>query len=253
MAMEVFRLPKWVLAAAVVLAWPVAGRADDTITLRNGTRVVGHIDSVSDGQVLVTATTSNGGVAKLPYHLSDIARVDMAPPAAFTAAQKQPPAQVAAALAPLVQAYAGLPTYWVLDAMGQLGDAYTTLGQAAQANAVYAEINQLYPNSPYMAVATAGMAKVLLTQGKVDQALATVQPVIDAANKTIAPSPDESRAYANAFLVYGQILEAQKKYAQALEAYLTVNTIFYQNQALVDQSAQLVQNLRAHQPGVSVD
>ena len=94
---------------------------------------------------------------------------------------------------------------------------------------------------------------MLLAQGNVEQALSTVQPVIEAANKTVAPSPSDARAYANAFLVYGRILEAQKKYPQALEAYLTVKTLFYQNQALVDQSAQLVQNLRAHQPGVSVD
>jgi tetratricopeptide (TPR) repeat protein len=94
---------------------------------------------------------------------------------------------------------------------------------------------------------------VLLAQGKVDQALAAVQPVIDAANKTVSPAPADARAYASAFLVYGQILEAQKKYPAALEAYLTVKTLFYQNQALVDRAAQLVQNLRAEQPGVSVE
>ena len=77
---------------------------------------------------------------------------------------------------------------------------------------------------------------MLLSQGKIAEALAAVQPVIDAANKTVAPSAADARAYASAFLVYGQILEAQKKYPEALEAYLTVKTMFYQNPALVDQS-----------------
>ena len=49
------------------------------------------------------------------------------------------------------------------------------------------------------------------------------------------------------------VLEAQKKFPQALEAYLTVKTMFYQNQALVEESDQLVQKLRATDPGVSVN
>jgi predicted negative regulator of RcsB-dependent stress response len=225
----------------------------DQLTMNSGQVVAGHIVSVSDGQVTVQTTTSNGGQATLPYHLSDIKTVSMAAPPELAAAKNQPPAQVIAALAPLVTAYAGLPTDWVLDAMGQLADAYSASNQDDAASAIYAQINQLYPGSVYTPIATAGQAKVLLSQGKLDEALTTVQPVIDAANKTMSPSASEARAYANAFLVYGQILEAQKKYSQALEAYLTVKTMLYQNQALVDRSDQLVQKLRATAPGVSVD
>jgi tetratricopeptide (TPR) repeat protein len=235
------------------LAFPVVGRADATLMMKNGTKIVGHIESVSDGQVLVTATAANGGSVKLPYQLSDIQSVDMPPPPELAQASGRAPVDLAAALAPLVKAYAGLPANWVIDAMGQLADAYTTLHQYDQANAIYAQIDQLYPNTTYISLATAGQAKVLLSEGKLDQALGTIQPAIDAANKTVAPSPDDAQAYARAFLVYGQILEAQKKYPEALEAYLTVKTLFYQNQSLVDQSAQLVQNLRAQQPGVSVE
>lgn len=235
------------------LAFPVISRADDTLLMKNGTRVVGHIDTVSDGQVLIKATTANGGSVKLPYQLSDIQSVDMLPPPQLAQASGKAPVDLAAALAPLVKAYAGLPADWVIDAMSQLAEAYITLRQYDQANAIYAQIDQLYPGTAYTSIATAGQAKVLLAQGKLDQALAAIQPVIDAANKTVAPSPNDAQIYARAFLVDGQILEAQKKYPEALEAYLTVKTLFYQNQALVDQSAQLVQNLRAQQPGVSVE
>jgi tetratricopeptide (TPR) repeat protein len=240
------------LATACLLP-ALALAADDQITQKSGAVITGKITGVSDGQVMVTSTTSNGGVARVPYRLSDIKSVIMTPPPEMAQVKDQPPATVVAALAPLVKAYAGLPADWVLDAMGQLADAYTDQGQTDQAAAVYAQINQLYPGSPYTNIATAGEANLLLKAGKADQALATLQPVITAADQTVSPGASDARAYAAAFLVYGQILEAQKKFPEALEAFLTVKTVFYQNQALVDQSDELVKKLRVTDPGVSVN
>jgi hypothetical protein len=238
---------------SLAVALPSALFADDEIIQKSGTKIFGHIIGVADGSVTITSKASNGSPVTLPYQISDIKSVIMAPPPEVVAAKGQPPAQVVAALAPLVKSYAGLPADWVLDAMGALADAYNTLKQDDQASAIYTQINQLYPNSPYTNIAIAGQANVLRSQGKIDEALAMIQPVIDAANKTVSPSAADARAYASAFLVYGQILEAQKKAPEALEAYLTVKTMFYQNQALVDQSDQLVKNLQAQNPGVSVD
>jgi len=234
---------------------PVVCPADDKIIQKNGTVITGQVVGVSNGQVTVSSKTANGGTATVPYLISDIKTVEMAPPASVTQVKGQAPAAVVAALAPLVKQYAGLPADWVLDAMGQLADAYSQLGQADAATAIYTQIGQLYPGSSYTNIAVAGQAKLLLKQGKIDQALATVQPIIDAANKNVAPSPSDGRAFANAFLVYGQILEAQKKYPEALEAYLTVKTMFYQPElaGLVEQSDHLAQNLRAQNPGLSVD
>jgi tetratricopeptide (TPR) repeat protein len=238
----------------VLGAWILPSVATaDTLTLKNGTQVGGHIESVGDGQAIVTATTPNGGTVRLPYQLSEIQSVEMPAPPELAQVSGQTPEQVVSTLSPLVKEDAGLPADWVIDAMGQLADAYLSLHQDEKANAIYAQIAQLYPDSSYTAIATAGQAKVLLAQGKVPEALDAVQPLIDAANQTLVPSASEARAYANAFLVYGQILESQKKYSEALEAYLTVKTLFYENQALVDQSAMRVQNLRAQQPGVSVE
>jgi predicted negative regulator of RcsB-dependent stress response len=238
----------------LALALPSALFADDDqIIQKNGTKIFGHIVGVSDGQVTITSKASNGSPVTLPYMISDIKSVIMAPPPEVLAAKGQQPAQVVASLAPLVKSYAGLPADWVLDAMGQLADAYTSLNQDDQASAIYAQINQLYPNSPYTNLAVSGQAKVLLAQKQLDQALTTIQPIIDVANKTVAPSAPDARAYASAFLVYGQILEAQQKLPEALEAYLTVKTMFYQNQALVDQSNDLVKNLKALHPDVSVN
>jgi hypothetical protein len=80
-----------------------------------------------------------------------------------------------------------------------------------------------------------------------------LQPIIDQANQDLAPSQSEGGLYATAFLVYGQALEAQKKLEQALEAYLTVKTMFYQNPALADQADQMAKKLRDQNPGLGVE
>jgi tetratricopeptide (TPR) repeat protein len=162
------------------------------------------------------------------------------------------PAEIVAALEPLVKQFAGLPSDWVVGAMAQLADAYAALGKADQALAIYNQIDTLYPNSPYHAQVVAGTAAMSIQQGKFDEALAAVKPLVDKANQDIAPSPSDGALYANAFLVYGQALQAQKKLEQALEAYLTVTTMYYQNPALADKANQLAKKLRDENPGLGV-
>jgi len=260
MSRNVFRrrcTPIWagLLVSLVFALGQTASSAEDRLIQKNGNVITGQVVGVSGGQVSVISKTANGGVAKVPYMISDLRSVEMAPPAALAGVKGQSSAAVVTALAPLVKEYAGLPADWVLDAMGQLADAYSDLGQGDSANAIYNQITQLYPGSSYINIAVADQAKLLLKQGQLDKAAATIQPVIAAANKDVAPSPSDGRAYASAFLVYGQILEAQKKFPEALEAYLTVKTMFYQPElaGLVAQSDDLVKNLRAQNPGLGVN
>ncbi len=228
-------------------------RADDQIKRKDGNIITGQILYVTDGQVWVNSRTSNGGTVKQPYFISDIATVTMTPPADFTKAQGAPAATSVTLLEPLVKQFAGLPSDWVVQAMGELADAYTTQNQSDKALALYNQIDTLYPGSKYHLQAVAGRAGMLLKQGKTDDALAAIQPVVDEANKDIAPSRADGGLYATAYLVYGQALEAQHKNAQALEAYLTVKTMFYQNSTLADQADQLAQKLRQQNPGLGVD
>jgi tetratricopeptide (TPR) repeat protein len=222
--------------------------AQDVITKKDGTFVNGQITGVSGGQVQIST-----GNARFIVYLSDVQSVAMDPPAAVAMLKGATPFTVVATLSPLVKQYAGLPAHWLVDAMSQLAEAYAAQGKADLATATYAEINQLYPGSIYQSEATAGLAKLDLKAGKLVEALAMIKPVIDKANQNIAPSPDEGQIYANAFLVYGQILQQQKQDAQALEAYLTVKTMFYQNPTLVAQAEQLAQVLRQQDPSASVD
>ncbi len=238
----------------IFLALSSRTNAQDIITKSDGSQINGQVVGVSDGSVTVQSRTSNGGMATVPYRLSDIKSVMMNPPADVAKLQGQnaTPATVVATLEPEVKKFAGVPTDWVVDAMAQLAQAYAALNQGDRATALYNQIDTLYPGSKYHVQAIAGKALLSLKQGKIDDALAAVQPIIDQANQNLAPSPADGALYANAFLVYGQALQAQKKSQQALEAYLTVKTMFYQNADLVAQADQLAKGLREQNPGIGV-
>jgi tetratricopeptide (TPR) repeat protein len=240
-----------VALAAAILVLPA--KADDQLKRKDGTIITGQIQGVSNGQVMVKSRTANGGEVRLPYYLSDIQSVDMAPPAAYTGLKDAAPAAVIAALEPLVKQYAGLPTDWVVEAMAKLADAYAVQNQSAKALEICNQIDTLYPGSKYHLQAVAIKARMSLQQGKPAEAIAAVKPIIDEANQNLAPSQAEGGLYATAFLVYGQALEAQKQNPQALEAYLTVKTMFYQNPALAEQADQLAKKLREQNPGLGVD
>jgi len=240
------------LAALAIIVWMLPSLADDQITKKDGTIISGQILSVSGGQVMFQKPSSTGGFVKLPYYLTDIQSVKMATPDAVAKVKSAAPADVVAALEPVVTQYAGLPADWVPGAMVQLATAYSSLGQGDKALAIYTQIGTLYPGGAYDAYVIAGKASMSLQQGKIDEALAGVKPIIDKANQDVAPSPSDGALYANVFLVYGQALEAQKKYEQALEAYLTVTTLYYQNPALADQAGQLAKKLRDANPGLGV-
>jgi tetratricopeptide (TPR) repeat protein len=167
--------------------------ADDQIIKKDGTVIPGTVLSVSDGQVMFESRTSNGGVVKLPYYLTDIKTVNMAAPDEVTKVQAAgtDPAAVIAALDPQIKKFAGLPADWVVVAMAQLGDAYTQAGQTDKAIAAYKQISQFYPGSAYEKLANAGLADLDFKAGKIDDAMAILQPIIDQANKDIAPSPTD--------------------------------------------------------------
>jgi hypothetical protein len=242
------------LAIFLFVALTVTGglRAQDQVYLKAGTVVSGQITGVSGGQIAIDIPGPTGQTAHSVLYLSDVQSVTMPTPDVVTQLKSADPATIIATLAPVVRQYAGLPADWVVDAMGQLADAYDAQGKSAQASQAYSQIEQLYPGSPYQTEATAGAAKLALNSGDLADALALLKPIVDQANQNLAPSAAESRGYAKIFLVYGQVLQAQKQNDAALEAYLTVKTLFYQNPALVDQAEKLADTLRAQAPGVSV-
>jgi len=242
------------LTALVLLVVSLRSVADDEITKKDGSTVTGQIVSVSGGQIMVQGRTASGGSVTRPIYITDIQSIKMPTPEGVTKVKSATaaPADVVAALEPVVKQYAGLPADWVPGAMVQLAGAYGALGQADKSLAIYTQIGTLYPGGAYDAYVIAGKADMSLQQGKVDEALAGVKPIVDKANQDVAPSPSDGALYANVFLVYGQALEAKKDFEHALEAYLTVTTLYYQNPALADKAGQLAKKLREANPGVGV-
>jgi tetratricopeptide (TPR) repeat protein len=228
--------------------------ADDQIVKNDGTTVTGHILGVSDGAATVEQHIGSG-VGKFPIMLSDIKSIQMDPPPGVAQAESPstPPGDVIHALEAPVNQFAGLQAKWVVDAMARLGDAYSQVGQTDKALEIYNKIGSLYPNSAYINVANASRAQVDVDAGKLDDALNIVKPIVDKANQDIAPSPIDGATYAKAFIVYGRVLEAQKKLPEALEAFLTVKTMFYQNPNLVAEADHYAQDLRTQNPNLGVD
>ena len=247
--------PGLLFALAALTVPFLALMADDQLVKNDGTIVSGTILGVDGAQVMIENHTASGGIAKFPVSLADIKTVNMTTPAEATKVQAAgtPPGDVIAALDPLIKKFAGLPAGWVVAAMAQLGDTYEQVGQLDKAGVAYDEITRLYPGSAFEKLAQAGKADLSFSQGKTDEALAALQPIIDQANKDIAPSPSDGALYAKAFLVYGKVLEAQKKPQQALEAYLTVKTMFYQNPALAGQADELAKSLKDKNAGLGVE
>ena len=229
--------------------------ADDQIVKTSGDTVTGHITGVSDGAVTIATRSASGGTAAFPIMISDIKSIGMDPPPAVAQAEtpNTAPGDVIHALEAPVNQFAGLPAKWVVDAMARLGDAYSQVGQTDKALAIYNKIGTMYPNSPYTAVADASRAQVDIDAGKLDDAMKIVQPIVDKANKDLAPSPIDGATYAKAFIVYGRVLQAQNKLPAALEAFLTVKTMYYQNPNLVAEADHYAQDLRTKNPTLGVD
>jgi tetratricopeptide (TPR) repeat protein len=230
--------------------------AQDQIVEINGKVDVGRITGFSGTGAMIVTRTPAGGTATYPVPNYMIQSVTMTPPKKVTQLQETPnaqPGEVIAALEGPVKQYAGLKATWVVDAMAQLGDAYSQVGQDDKALEIYNNIGALYPNSPYTAVADASRAQLDLESGQVDDALKIVQPIVEKANLDLAPSPVNGSTYAKAFIVYGRVLEAQKKLPEALEAFLTVKTMYYQNPNVVAEANHYAQELRSQNPGLGVD
>jgi tetratricopeptide (TPR) repeat protein len=243
------------LIVLTALCLTLRGVAEDQIVKNNGETFSGRITGVANGGVMIETKNAAGGVAKFPVFLADIKSVAMATPpdVARVQAAETPPADVITALEAPVKQFAGVPVGWVVDAMSQLGDAYARAGQTAKALAVYNEIGTLYPGTAYVHIADASKAELSLEAGKVDEAMKIVQPLVEQANQNIAPSPVDGASYAKAFIVYGRGLVAQQKLPEALEAFLTVKTMFYQNPALVAEAERYAKDLRDKNKDLGVE
>ena len=224
---------------------------EDTVYLKAGDPQKGQIIG-ADGVNLLLEITIGSGKGKVPIPLANIQKVEMAVPTELRSLAKSDPAAIITALEPLVKKFKGVPVDWIVDAMGTLADAYTSTGKMEESKALYAQVEQLFPGSKYLIKANVGKAKGLFAAGNLDEALKQLEPLIELADKTAAPTSEEGRLYGEAFLVKGRILEKKNDLEGALESYLTTITSFYQNVDVVSQAEEQAKKLRSQNPQLVV-
>ncbi|MDD5349105.1 MAG: hypothetical protein PHQ12_02730 [Chthoniobacteraceae bacterium] len=194
-----------------------------------------------------------GGSKGVP--LADIASVTMAPPpefapavAAYTAKQY---AKALPALKGIADKYKGLPVDWVRQATSMVGDSYVALGSFKEAEAAYTEYQKLYPGAGSLQT-DVGMARIAVARKNFDEARKKLDPIAEAALKQKAPPVGQGPAYSQAFLLLGQIAEAEKKPALALENYLRTVALYAEDQSAVAAAQERVAVLRKQDPSLIV-
>lgn len=140
--------------------------------------------------------------------------------------------------------FKGLPTEWAQYASGLLGDIYVATGDFAKAEAAYNEFKKLYAasGSPSSEV---GLARIAVAKKDLAAAKTKLEPITTEAlqQKTIAPA--KALAYSQAFLVSGEVKEAEGNLQGALEDYLRTVTVFYHDRNAANTAQQKADALRA--------
>lgn len=228
----------WVLAislAAASLLVPVLAVAQDTLVLTNGQSREGQILRVEGGRVHYKA-----GPSETSLPLDQIRSVTMAPPAAFESVLEKWKADDAAGtlkeLRPLLQKFQGLPTPWVVRASALLGGVLLATGDTQGAEKAFADFQTTYPNAK--SLAEIGLARLAVEKGDLDAAIATLEPIVEAARKTLLAESGKSAEYGQATYLMGRALEGQGKLSEALESYLLTTTVFYEDPTVVARAQE---------------
>ena len=143
--------------------------------------------------------------------------------------------------------YKGLPTEWAQYATGMLGDIYVASGEFDKAEAAYNEFKKLYAaaaagGSPTSEV---GLARIAVAKKDYATAKAKLEPITAEALKEKNVPPAKALAFSQAFLVSGQLKEAEGNLQGALEDYLRTVTLFYHDRVAANAAQQKADELRS--------
>lgn len=212
----------------------------DRIALKDG--------SVRDGTVV--AVEDKGlrfqvGPAKTLIPMDRIASVEMDPPEAYTEAiEKWSGGDQQSALSllePVVSRFRGLPIPWAELASAQLGDLYLANDKMEEAKEAFTAFQRAYPDAKNLA--TVGLARLALERGEAGVAKIQITPVVETARKKLAPEGAEGPGFAQACYIMGRALEEEGNLPEALENFLLVQTVYYQDPSTLKLSQQRAQAL----------
>ncbi len=142
--------------------------------------------------------------------------------------------------------FKGLPTAWAQYATTLLGDIYLATDDLDKAEAAYNDAKRLYSTAGTpSAVSEVGPALIAVRKKDYATAKAKVEPIIAEALSEKSPPPAKAMAYSKAFLVSGEVKEAEGNLPGALEDYLRTVTIFHHDPAAVSIAQEQADKLRA--------
>ena len=195
------------------------------------------------------------GAGKLGLPLNTIKEVRMNPPAeygqAMAAFAAKDYGKSLTLLKGVVDKFKGVPAPWAQQATSMLGDIYIQANDLAKAEAAYNDFKKLYPSGGSLQ-SEVGLSRLAVAKKDYATAKAKLEPITDAALKEKIVNPVNALAYSQAFLVSGQVKEAEGNLPGALEDYLRTVTFFYHDRTAVATAQERADALRAAHKEVTV-
>ena len=236
--------------AAILLAMGLAGtafsnaRAQDSITLNDGSRREGAIVGVSGGNVRISIKSPNGTVeSSVP--LNGVKSVSMQPPSGFEEAERLleqgNAAAGAAKLAPLVEKFLGLPAPWVQRAATMLVGAQLDSGDVAGAEKSLEAFMKAYPDAAELSPLL--RARLAIGKNNFVGAKPLLTPIVAQGEQTKLADSQQSSLYGQAFYLMGQIREKEGDLPGDLQDYLRTTTIFFEDAAVTRKAQERVDYL----------
>ena len=253
MKLRVPFLPQQLIFAAVgALLLASAAHAQDVIVPITGeprqVKVVGVSPSGTSLEFLV-------GAGRLGLPLNTIKEVRMNPPAeynqALVAFAAKEYGKSLTLLKGVVDKFKGMPSPWAQQATSMLGDIYIQANDLPKAEAAYNDFKKLYPGAGSLQ-SEVGLARLAVAKQDYATAKTKLAPITEAALKEKIVNPANALAYSQAFLVSGQVKEADGNFPGALEDYLRTVTLFYHDRTAVASAEERAKALRDAHKEVTV-
>ncbi len=211
------------------------------VKLKTGAVQQGIITSVSASGIALQL----GGGQSATFAMNIVDSVQMAAPTEYNQALQAIAQKDSPKAGLLMQAvaikYKGLPTAWAEQATAQTGYLALQTGNVAKAELAFNDFKAAYPTSNQ---ADIGLAAVAASKKDFATAREKIAPVIEAALKEKSVPPASRYAYSRAFLVSGQVKEADGNKSGALEDYLRTITIFFHDPTAVASAQERADALR---------
>lgn len=203
----------------------------------------------------IQLTIPNG---KTSVPLAQVARVEANAPAAYaTGIAAYNAGNYDKALADLRtfgEAFRGLPTDWEQQTVAALGSIYLEKNDTARAEAAFNDLRRYYPKAPGNGVQlSVAQARLAFAKNNAPQAKAQLDAIIQAALKSPADLPRaDGAAYGQACYLMARLQERESNFQGALENYLRVVTLFYQDTTVAGRAQKGADDLRAAHKDLAV-